>query len=308
MRFLKERNPTLHPRYQHIAALYRQHGEANRVRWDYAFFQMAVETNYLTFRRGDGKPGDVKPAQNNFAGIGTTGGGVPGDSFPDVSSGVLAQIQHLMVYSGERIAAPVAPRTRDKQDDIIKDLSRLHRRVTFQDLAGRSAADRRYGRTLQLTAARFYDGFCKGGDDEEDHDRAPAAGDVAASRSGGGRIAGLDATLALTPSASAASALPAPIPVRPVPPPAARVRAGACKVFTASYGGDKAVLIRADVGGETHYTAVQVLPGFEVSLTRSYISEHAKGGEAIGEFATRRDALVKAFELCPSALGTASGR
>ncbi len=52
------------------------------MRWDYAFFQMAVETNFLSFKRGDGSWGDVKPAQNNFAGFGTTGGGVPGDSYP----------------------------------------------------------------------------------------------------------------------------------------------------------------------------------------------------------------------------------
>ncbi len=51
------------------------------------------------------------PKQNNFAGLGTTGGGVPGDSYPDVNTGVLAQIQHLVVYSGERIDEPVGART-----------------------------------------------------------------------------------------------------------------------------------------------------------------------------------------------------
>ena len=77
------------------------------MRWDYAFFQMAVETNFLTYRKGNGRWGDVNPKQNNFAGLGTTGGGVPGDSYPDVDTGVLAQIQHLVVYSGERIDDPV---------------------------------------------------------------------------------------------------------------------------------------------------------------------------------------------------------
>ncbi len=100
MAFLKMRNGQLAPRYRDIAKWYQHHGEAWRVRWDYAFFQMALETNFLTYRRGNGEPGDVQPAQNNFAGIGATGGGVTGDRFPDVSTGVLAQIQHLVAYSG----------------------------------------------------------------------------------------------------------------------------------------------------------------------------------------------------------------
>ncbi len=54
--------------------------------------------------RGRRQPGRrAIPRQNNFAGIGTTGGGVPGDSFPDVSTGVLAQMQHLVAYSGEHV-------------------------------------------------------------------------------------------------------------------------------------------------------------------------------------------------------------
>src|SRR5690349_85052 len=83
MAFIKTRNTNLDPRFADIAALYKKHGEAWRVRWDYAFFQMAVETNFLTYRKGDGDSGDVNPRQNNFAGLGTTGGGVPGDSYPD---------------------------------------------------------------------------------------------------------------------------------------------------------------------------------------------------------------------------------
>jgi hypothetical protein len=81
---------------------------------------MLLETNYLSYKTGSGRWGDVDPKQNNFAGIGTTGGGVPGDSFPDVSSGVLAQMQHLVAYSGERVSNPLARRTREKQDEIIE--------------------------------------------------------------------------------------------------------------------------------------------------------------------------------------------
>jgi hypothetical protein len=100
MAFLTERNPKLDPRYRNIANLYKHYGDGWHVRWDYAFYQMAIETNFLKYRRGDGRRGDVSPAQNNFAGIGATGNGVPGERFPDISTGVHAQIQHLVAYSG----------------------------------------------------------------------------------------------------------------------------------------------------------------------------------------------------------------
>lgn len=164
MAFLKTHNNHLDPRFRDIAAWYKKHGEAWRVRWDYAFFQMAIETNFLTYRRPGGRTGDVALKQNNFAGIGTTGGGVPGDSYPDVATGVLAQIQHLVVYSGERVADPVAPRTRLRQGDILAWTQPLSKKrpVTFQDLAGKWAADRRYGKSIDAIAARFRDSHCRG--------------------------------------------------------------------------------------------------------------------------------------------------
>src|SRR4029079_16027736 len=155
MAFLKTRNGNLDPRFANIASLYKRHGEAWRVRWDYAFFQMAVETNFLTYRKGDGGWGDVNPKQNNFAGLGTTGGGVPGDSYPNPSTGVLAQIQHLVVYSGERIAEPGAPRTRLKQDDIISTMRSKGGAPTFPALSRVWAADRHYGASIEWVANSY---------------------------------------------------------------------------------------------------------------------------------------------------------
>ena len=123
---------------------------------------MAIETNFLTYRRPDGRMGDVDPKQNNFAGIGTTGGGVPGDSFPDVKTGVLAQIQHLVVYSGETIAAPVAPRTQLKQEHILLKSRELNRPVRFSDLARRWAADPKYGQSIEWAAESFRAEHCRG--------------------------------------------------------------------------------------------------------------------------------------------------
>jgi len=160
---ISKRGFALHPRHRNIAKWYRHHGIDQRVRWDYAFFQMALETNFLSFRRSNGKRGDVLPRQNNFAGLGTTGGGVRGDSYPDVSTGVLAQIQHLVVYSGQRLRRPTGHRTRLKQNVILQSVSKIVRQrpVTFADLAGRWAADRRYGRSIRRLANRFYRQYCK---------------------------------------------------------------------------------------------------------------------------------------------------
>lgn len=160
MAFLTSRNPQLDPRYRDIARWYKYWGEAWRVRWDYAFFQMVIETNALKFRRADGSRGDVHERQNNFAGIGATGGGVPGDRFPDIETGVHAQIQHLVAYSGERLTAPIAPRTEQQQDNIISKSRRLQRAVTFGDLARRWAADRAYSRTIDAVAEQFRSGYC----------------------------------------------------------------------------------------------------------------------------------------------------
>ena len=162
MQFLVTRNRNLDPRFRRIAEAYRYHGEAWRVRWDYAFFQMALETNFLSYRQPNGRMGDVDPRQNNFAGIGTTGGGVPGDRFPDVSSGVLGQIQHLVAYSGEYVAQPVAERTRLKQVDILRKSHELRRPVRFSDLARRWAADPRYASSIEFVAQSYRQMFCRG--------------------------------------------------------------------------------------------------------------------------------------------------
>jgi len=44
-RLLMERTRDLDPRFRDIARYYKQHGEALGIRWDYAFYQMLLETN-----------------------------------------------------------------------------------------------------------------------------------------------------------------------------------------------------------------------------------------------------------------------
>lgn len=223
MAFLKTRNTNLNPRFGNIAEFYKRHGEAWHVRRDYAFFQMALETNFLTYRQGNGKWGDVNPRQNNFAGLGTTGGGVPGDSYPDVSTGVLAQIQHLVVYSGERIASPVGERTRLKQDHILAASAPKNRRMTFADLARRWAADRNYGRSIEWVANSFRQQYCTGRNNTADTEAADRKTiETARANLGGPPVASRPPAPPVSPVRTVwqASPRPGPVTARASAPPA----------------------------------------------------------------------------------------
>ena len=57
------------------------------------FAQVMKETGWLQFG------GDVKIQQLNFGGLGATGGGAAGASFPSVQIGLRAQVQHLRAYA-----------------------------------------------------------------------------------------------------------------------------------------------------------------------------------------------------------------
>ena len=57
------------------------------------FAQSMLETAWLSFG------GDVKIQQFNFAGLAATGNGAQGNGFPDVRTGLRAQVQHLRVYA-----------------------------------------------------------------------------------------------------------------------------------------------------------------------------------------------------------------
>ena len=59
------------------------------MRPEVAFVQTMKETNWLQYG------GDASIEQFNFAGLGTTGGGVPGDSYPEGITGILAHSQHV---------------------------------------------------------------------------------------------------------------------------------------------------------------------------------------------------------------------
>ena len=68
---------------------------AEGVKAEVVFAQVCKETGFLRFG------GDVEPDQCNFAGIGATGGGAQGAYFPDVETGIRAQVQHLKAYASD---------------------------------------------------------------------------------------------------------------------------------------------------------------------------------------------------------------
>ena len=384
--YLESRNPSLARQFQTIAADYMRHGEELGIRWDYAFYQMILETGSLSFMN-NGRRGDVDPSQNNFAGLGATGNGAPGEAFPDVSIGVRAHLEHLRLYAGQPVSNPVAERTRKVAEWRVLDRWQqgFRRPIHFGDLAQKWApGSRSYSQHIASIAQKFNDEFCNAPDakpellalargqgvfamppasrqaetrqleatapmrsarsevveNEVAPSPAPSGKALAASanrNSENRRLAlgasGLaksmnppvrilnapvpdDASAALTPPPAASAAEPpssvqAPVAKQGAPAPtktafaAGAAKSGIaagpskCRVFTASYGGHKAMIVRAVNEGMVNYTVLDVNEGREKREAEAFISAYAKDGRIAGEFASQAQALEKAFELCP---------
>jgi hypothetical protein len=371
MSFLRDRNGKLDDKFDKIAVDYMRIGEELNIRWDTAFFQMLLETGNLTFT------GDVSIKQNNFAGLGATGRGAPGETFPDVATGVRAHLEHLLLYAGEKLDNPVAERTRKVQEwDVLGPWQKtINRPMTFADVAKKWApSTRRYARDIEDVAESFEKGACKSDDPSPEllaeatgktekkietaaalpvddtgtpkitgADLAKRAVEEARTTPGAGLRTNLGASAlaanadAATKAAPKVTILNAPVTVTPeaeasvtpaiaetspakettapaattqlaalstaaataLKPPASKPSASTCKVWTASYGGSRAVIIRAKATDGDNYTVLDVNEGAEKREADAYIAAYAKGGETVGEFTNTTQALDKAFELCP---------
>ena len=390
MSYVKSRNEKLNPKFDVVATEYMRHGEGLGIRWDYAFFQMMLETDTLKFT------GDVDVKQNNFAGLGATGRGAKGESFKSVTDGVRAHLEHLLMYAGERIENPVAERTRNIQEwGVLTSWQKtIKGPMTYTQLARQWApTSKGYPRDVDTLAGLFFNGACKSDDPNPEmiadarkgretaktaqapataakskgSDLAKRALDQAradgATRSGLGATelgasevavpagaadpatASLDgvkiinavpaeeisvaavqdsapqrpdeqkAVLATVETAAPAGKTAANEKEKPAPietaalaapalgqsgtQPAASAKAAGCRVFTASYGGAKSIIIKAIDDGATNYTVLDVNEGAEKREADAYIGAYAKGGETVGEFLNQEKALEKAFELCP---------
>ncbi len=376
--FLESRNSKLDEKFATIAADYMRVGEELGIRWDVAFFQMLLETGNLTFT------GDVSPNQNNFAGLGATGKREPGESFPDVPTGVKAHLQHLLMYAGETVENPVAERTRKVQEwGVLTSWQKsLKGPATYDQLARKWApGSRNYSRDIASVSDAFYSGPCKSDDPKPEmmalvhpdkaeqvktaeaetgnaeaapakisgadlarkaNEEARASGSFVRSGLGAGSLIGeagnaaKDAAASTTAKAQpavtiinapkqpeaevAAAASAAATPAiattgdkakiettalgagtKPVatPPPAVKEAVAKCKVWTASYGGARSVIIKASADAQVNYTVLDVNEGSEKREADAYIAAYAKGGQTVGEYSSQNQALDKAFELCP---------
>jgi hypothetical protein len=72
-----------------------------------------------------------------------------------------------------------------------------------------------------------------------------------------------------------------------------------CRVWTASYGGQKALIIRSVIDKVVNYTVLDVNEGAEKREADAFISAYAKEGAIAGEYGSQALALDKAFEMCP---------
>ena len=95
---IKQNNPKvrLACSVEELVDLYWRESEREDIRPDLALAQSIVETG--TYAYG----GDVQHNQNNFCGLGTTGGGVKGATFKTPELGVRAHIQHLLAYTQKK--------------------------------------------------------------------------------------------------------------------------------------------------------------------------------------------------------------
>jgi N-acetylmuramoyl-L-alanine amidase len=87
---------SVHQQAIQLGVFYVTFGKDYGIRGDIAFAQAMHESDFFRFT------GVVQPDQNNFSGIGATGGDVRGARFSTAEEGVLAHIQHLFAYASTK--------------------------------------------------------------------------------------------------------------------------------------------------------------------------------------------------------------
>jgi N-acetylmuramoyl-L-alanine amidase len=142
--FLKNNNESAITQFPDLSKLYREEATIEGINHDIAFCQMCLETGFLRFGT------DIKPQQNNFAGLGGVGGGAEGASFPSARIGVRAHIQHLKAYASlEPLVQPeVDPRFRFVTRGVASSVHQL---------SGRWSADLDYGIKITAIIRRLYE-------------------------------------------------------------------------------------------------------------------------------------------------------
>ena len=122
--YITRRNPApkLNCTVPQIVRYYYEEAGREGIRPDIALCQALKETGFFAYG------GDVVPAQNNFCGLGTTGGGVRGASFATPQLGVRAHIQHLLAYASTN--PPHVTVVDPRYDLIVHERPDIHGSVT----------------------------------------------------------------------------------------------------------------------------------------------------------------------------------
>ena len=113
-----------------LAGYYVRYAAEVGLRADVLWAQMLHETGFGRYGGG------VAPEQNNFAGIGATGGGVAGSSFPTAEDGVKAHIAHMVAYVFTNDVASWTNATVDPRYDAVRNRGVVQ---ILSDLDGRWA-------------------------------------------------------------------------------------------------------------------------------------------------------------------------
>jgi hypothetical protein len=142
--FLRNNNDNAIMQFPDLSKLYREEAVLEGVNHDIAFCQMCLETEFLQFGS------DIKPEQNNFAGLGTIGGGAESASFESARIGVRAHIQHLKAY------ASLEPLVQEVVDPRFQLVTRGIA-STIDQLSGRWSADLEYGNKIMAMLKRLYE-------------------------------------------------------------------------------------------------------------------------------------------------------
>ncbi|MFM2060828.1 MAG: hypothetical protein RLZZ507_498 [Cyanobacteriota bacterium] len=142
--FLRNNNENALVQFPDIPKLYREEATIEGVNHDIAFSQMCLETGFLRFGS------DIKPQQNNFAGLGAIGGGSEAASFPSARIGVRAHIQHLKAY------ASLEPLVQQEVDPRFRFVTRGVA-PSVDQLSGRWSADLDYGTKIKALFKRLYE-------------------------------------------------------------------------------------------------------------------------------------------------------
>ncbi|AKG21707.1 hormogonium tapered terminus morphoprotein TftA [Calothrix sp. 336/3] len=142
--FLRNNNENALVKFPDLPKLYREEANIEGVNFDIAFCQMCVETGFLRFG------GDIKPEQNNFAGLGTIGGGSETATFESAKIGIRAHIQRLKAY------ASLEPLVQEVVDPRFRFVARGIA-PTIDELSGRWSADLQYGEKIKAMLKRLYE-------------------------------------------------------------------------------------------------------------------------------------------------------